>query len=175
MSACAEQSLRPHSGTGDQPAQAPAVPGLREGLNALPPTKGRGGAPALGRSELSRLRQSANHRPLTFSAERSHRELTDEDIARIADTNDAWRGEQGAGTYADVPGFCKSATLEEIRKHGHVLTPCRSVGAEAQEGNGEPFDEKTKRLVAALREQQAEAAKLNAAMAANLKGLRYGG
>jgi len=107
--------------------------------------------------------------------DRTHRELTDEDIARIANTYHAWRGEKEAGEYVDVPGFCKSAPLEDIRKHGHVLTPGRYVGAEAQADDGEPFDEKMQRLVAQLREQQAEAAKLDAAIAANLKELGYGG
>jgi type I restriction enzyme M protein len=110
--------------------------------------------------------------------DRTHRELTDEDIARIANTYHAWRGENvGAGSprpYVDVPGFCKSATLEEVRKHGHVLTPGRYVGAEAQADDGEPFDQKMQRLVAQLREQQAEAARLDAAIAANLKELGYG-
>jgi type I restriction enzyme M protein len=105
--------------------------------------------------------------------DRTHRELTDEDIARIANTYHAWRGEKEAGKYADVPGFCKSATLEDVRKHGHVLTPGRYVGAEAVEDDGEPFDEKMKRLVAQLREQQAEAAKLDAAIAANLRELGF--
>ncbi len=114
-------------------------------------------------------------RKLGRMVDRTHRELTDEDIARIASTYHAWRGEKDAGEYADVPGFCKSATLEEIRKHGHVLTPGRYVGAEAQEDDGEPFEEKMKRLTATLREQQAEAAKLDAAIAANLKELGYGG
>ncbi len=113
-------------------------------------------------------------RKLGRMVDRTHRELTDEDIKRIADTYHAWRGEKDAGEYADVPGFCKSATLEEVRKHGHVLTPGRYVGAEAQEDDGEPFEEKMQRLVATLREQQAEAAKLDAAIAANLKELGYG-
>jgi len=113
-------------------------------------------------------------RKLGRMVDRTHRELTDEDIARIADTYHAWRGESQAGAYEDVPGFCKSASLEEVRKHGHVLTPGRYVGAEAQEDDGEPFEEKMKRLVATLREQQAEAAKLDAAIAANLKELGYG-
>jgi type I restriction enzyme M protein len=107
--------------------------------------------------------------------DRTHRELTDEDIARIANTYHAWRGEKEAGKYADVPGFCKSATLEDIRKHGHVLTPGRYVGAAEQEEDDEPFDQKMQRLVTQLREQQAEAAKLDAAIAANLKELGYGG
>jgi type I restriction enzyme M protein len=107
--------------------------------------------------------------------DRTHRELTDEDIARIADTYHAWRGEKGAGEYADVPGFCKSAPLDEVRKHGHVLTPGRYVGAEAQEDDGEPFAEKMRRLTAMLRKQQAEAARLDAAITANLKELGHGG
>jgi len=107
--------------------------------------------------------------------DRTHRELTDEDIARIAGTYHAWRGENNAGEYKDVPGFCKSATLEEIHKHGYVLTPGRYVGAPEQEDGDEPFDQKMQRLVAQLREQQAEAAKLDAAIAANLKELGYGG
>jgi len=113
-------------------------------------------------------------RKLGSMVDRVHRELTDEDVAKIAGTYHAWRGDKGAGEYADVPGFCKAAKLEDIRKHGHVLTPGRYVGAEAAEEDGEPFEEKMKRLTATLREQQAEAVKLDAAIAANLKELGYG-
>ncbi|NPV82705.1 MAG: SAM-dependent DNA methyltransferase [Candidatus Aminicenantes bacterium] len=106
--------------------------------------------------------------------DRTHRELTEDDIAKIAGTYHAWRGDKGADKkYEDIPGFCKSATLEEIRKHGYVLTPGRYVGAEKKEDDGEPFAEKMQRLVAQLREQQAEAAKLDAAIAANLKNLGF--
>ncbi|WP_093118810.1 N-6 DNA methylase [Thermoleophilum album] len=105
--------------------------------------------------------------------DRTHRELTDEEIQKIARTYHAWRGEKDAGEYQDVPGFCKSATLEEIRKHGYVLTPGRYVGAPPQEEDDEPFEEKMQRLVAQLREQQAEAARLDAAIAKNLKELGY--
>ena len=108
-------------------------------------------------------------------ADRVHRELIDADIAKIAGTYHAWRGDKDAGEYGDVPGFCKRAALEDLRKHGHVLTPGRYVGAEAAEDDGEPFEKKMKRLTATLREQQAEAAKLDAAIAANLKELGYGG
>src|SRR5579884_3395476 len=106
--------------------------------------------------------------------DRTHREFTDEDIRRIADTYHAWRGDPDAGEYRDIPGFCKSATLEEIRHHGYVLTPGRYVGAETIEDDGEPFQQKMTRLVAQLREQQAEAAKLDAAIARNLKELGFG-
>jgi len=125
-------------------------------------------------------------RKLGVMADRTHRELTDDEITRIAQTYHAWRGspstsspstgeDRDGGEYRDVAGFCKSATLDDIRKHGHVLTPGRYVGAEAQEDDGEPFEEKMQRLTATLREQQAAATKLDAAIAANLKGLGYGG
>ena len=115
--------------------------------------------------------------------DRTHRELTDAEIAEIAGTYHLWRGETdvppeavgGRTAYEDVPGFCKSATLDEIRAHGHVLTPGRYVGAAATEEDDEPFEEKMARLVAELRAQQEEAARLDAQIAANLKELGYGG
>ncbi|MFZ1010570.1 MAG: class I SAM-dependent DNA methyltransferase [Candidatus Sulfotelmatobacter sp.] len=107
--------------------------------------------------------------------DRTHRDLSDEDTARIAGAYHAWRGDRGAGEYADVLGFCKAATLDEIRKHGHVLTPGRYVGAEDVEDDGEPFSEKMMRLTATLRRQTSESAKLDAAIVANLEELGYGG
>ena len=71
-------------------------------------------------------------------------------------------------------GSASLRRLEEIRAHGHVLTPGRYVGAEAAEDDGEPFEGKMKRLTATLREQQAEAAKLDAVIAATLSELGYG-
>jgi type I restriction enzyme M protein len=107
--------------------------------------------------------------------DRTQRELTEEDIQKIARTYHAWRGEKAAGVWQPKSGFCHSATLDEIRKHGYVLTPGRYVGAEAVEDDGEPFDEKMKRLSASLREQMAEGRKLDEAIEANLKGLGYDG
>ena len=112
-------------------------------------------------------------RKLGRMVDRTHRELTDDDIARIADTYHAWRGEEGAAEYADVPGFCKSAAIDEVRKHSHVLTPGRYVGAEAQEEDSEPFEDKMQRLVSQLREQKDQAARLDAAIADNLKALGF--
>ena len=114
-------------------------------------------------------------RKMGVLVDRTRRELTDEEIQKIAVTYHAWRGEPEAGEYADVAGFCKSATLEDIRKHGHVLTPGRYVGAAAQEDDGEPFTEKMQRLAAQWREQRTEAARLDALIEANLKELGYGG
>ena len=113
-------------------------------------------------------------RKLGRMVDRTHRELTDEDIIRIADTYHAWRSGKDADEYADVPGFCKSATLEVVRKHGHVLTPGRYVGVEPQPEDLEPFEEKMRRLTAQWREQQAEAAKLDAKIEANLVALGFG-
>ncbi len=144
---------------------------LARDKSTLPSPVGRG-AGGEGRDRRGEI-LFIDARKLGRMVDRTHRELTDEDIARIANTYHAWRGEEDAGEYADVPGFCKSATLEEVRKHGYVLTPGRYVGAAPQEDDGEPFEEKMRRLVAELREQQAEAARLDAAIAANLKELGF--
>ena len=110
--------------------------------------------------------------------DRVHRELSDDDIERIVSTYHAWRQavpatKSPAAAYADVPGFCKSATTDEIAAHGHVLTPGRYVGAEEVEEDGEPFEEKMTRLVAELHSQFAESARLEKAIRANLGGLGY--
>ena len=112
-------------------------------------------------------------RKLGRMIDRTHRELDDADIARIADTYHAWRGNEGSEDYDDVPGFCKSASLEEVKKHGHVLTPGRYVGVEPQEEDDEPFEEKMKRLASEWRGQRAEAARLDAAIEANLGALGF--
>jgi len=107
--------------------------------------------------------------------DRVHRELTDADLDRIASTYHAWRAAKPASKYADVAGFCKSATTAEIAGHGFVLTPGRYVGAEEVEDDGEPFDAKMKRLVAELEGQFAESARLEAEIRANLRGMGYDG
>ena len=122
--------------------------------------------------------------------DRVHRELTEEDIEKIVDTYHKWKWDTGEHIkeceshgisceldlpYADIPGFCKSATTAEIAAHGHVLTPGRYVGAEEVEDDGEPFEEKMPRLIAELNAQFAESAHLEQAIKANLKGLGYGG
>jgi type I restriction-modification system DNA methylase subunit len=80
-----------------------------------------------------------------------------------------------ADAYPDVPGFCKAAGLEEMRKHGHVFTPGCYVGAAEVEEEGEPFAEKRARLTGELNAQWAQAAALDAAIRANLRRLGFGG
>jgi type I restriction enzyme M protein len=104
--------------------------------------------------------------------DRVHRELTDEDIANIAGTYHAWRGDKDAGKYADAPGFCKAAALDDIRKHGHVLTPGRYVGAAATEEDDEPFETKLTRLTRILEEQFAAGAILDAAILTTIKAVQ---
>jgi len=113
-------------------------------------------------------------RKLGTMIDRVHRDLTEADIGRIADTYHRWRGD-GAGKYEDIPGFCKSASTEEIEAHHFVLTPGRYVGAEELEDDDEPFEEKMTRLVAKLDEQLKEGAKLEKAIRQNLRRLGYGG
>lgn len=113
-------------------------------------------------------------RKLGTLIDRVHRELTDADLQKIAGTYHAWRGEKGAGKYADIAGFCKSSTAAEIAAHGHVVTPGRYVGAEEVEDDVEPFEEKMRRLTGTLAGQFSESAKLEKAIRANLKGLGYG-
>jgi type I restriction enzyme M protein len=112
-------------------------------------------------------------RKLGTLIDRVHRDLTGDDMAKIAGTYHAWRGDKDAGKYQDIPGFCKSATLEEIRAHGYVLTPGRYVGAEEAEDDGEPFEEKMKRLTGKLEEQFAESAKLEKTIRGKLSDLDY--
>jgi type I restriction enzyme M protein len=105
--------------------------------------------------------------------DRIHRDLSDEEISRIAQTYHAWRGEKSAGKYEDVPGFCKSAKTDEVASHSFVLTPGRYVGAEEVEADDEPFEEKMQRLTAKLEEQLADSTKLEAEIRRNLKELGY--
>jgi type I restriction enzyme M protein len=102
---------------------------------------------------------------------RRHRELTDEDIERIAGAYHAWRNPDGG--YEDAPGFCKSAAIEEVAASGYVLMPGRYVGAEEIEEDDTPFEEKMQQLTAALAEQFAESEKLEKQIKDNLASIGY--
>ena len=110
-------------------------------------------------------------RQLGYMKDRVLRDFTVDDIKKVADTFHAWQLGDG---YENVPGFCYSASLDDIRKHEHVLTPARYVGAEEQEEDGEAFADKMARLTAQLAEQFAENAKLEGEIKKNLAGLGYG-
>ena len=114
-------------------------------------------------------------RKLGHMVDRTRREFSDEDIAKIAGTYRTWRGASDAVSYEDEPGFCRSVTLAEIGEHGHVLTPGRYVGAAAVEDDGVPFEDRMTRLAARLREQQADGARLDAVIGENLEQLGFGG
>lgn len=109
-------------------------------------------------------------RQLGYMKDRVLRDFTLEDIQKIADTFHAWQHGEG---YENVAGFCYSATLDDIRKHDHVLTPGRYVGAEEQEDDGEAFADKMARLTAQLAEQFRESARLEEEIKKNLAGLGY--
>jgi len=109
-------------------------------------------------------------RQLGYMKDRVLRDFTLEDIQKIADTYHTWQHGEG---YENVAGFCYSATLDDIRKHEHVLTPGRYVGVEEPEDDGEVFADKMARLTAQLAGQFAESAKLEDEVKKNLAGLGY--
>jgi len=106
--------------------------------------------------------------------DRTHRILTDTEIARIVKTYHAWRGEKEAGKYKDIAGFCRSAACEDVANNSYILTPGRYVGAEEQEDDGEDFDAKMTHLAATLENQFKESAKLDKTILSNLRELGYG-
>jgi len=141
-------------------------------------------------------------RKLGVMIDRKHKTLTEEDIKRIADTYHTWRGEMASMEtgqtllaaeqstiddylkesgereepegYEDIPGFCKTATIDEIRKNGYILTPGRYVGMEEIEDDGEPFEEKMERLTTELAKLFKESRELEEEIRKNLEGIGYG-
>src|SRR5439155_16995576 len=121
-------------------------------------------------------------RKLGHLIDRVHRELSDEETQRIAQTYHAWRGTDDplrnphseVRVYTDVLGFCKSVTTEQIAQHGYVLTPGRYVGAEQAGDESEPFEEKMSRLVSELNSHFEESTKLQQQIRTDLAALGYG-
>jgi type I restriction enzyme M protein len=109
-------------------------------------------------------------RNMGYMKDRVLRDFKQEDIEKIAGVFHTWKKEDG---YEDVAGFCKSATLEEIARQDHVLTPGRYVGVAEEEDDGEPFAEKMNRLTSRLAEQFAQSALLEEQIRQNLAGLGY--
>src|SRR5207244_765744 len=98
---------------------------------------------------------------------------TNEDVKRISETYHTWKGELKDKKYQDVPGFCKSASLEEIQKQGWILTPGRYVGAEEEEDDAEAFEEKMKRLTAELSQQIKRGQTLDDEIRKNLENIGF--
>lgn len=112
-------------------------------------------------------------RKLGTMVDRRHRELTNEEVRRVSEAYHAWRGELKDKKYQDIPGLCKSASLEEIQKQGGVLAPGRYVGAEEEEADGEAFQEKIKRLTSELSDQMKQSQKLNDEIKRNLESIGF--
>ena len=102
---------------------------------------------------------------------RRHRELTEEEINKIASTYHEYRNVDGK--YEDIPGFCKKAELAEIKSHEYILTPGRYVGIEDEEDDGEPFEEKMEKLTQELSQQFKESQKLEQEIKNNLKEIGF--
>lgn len=112
---------------------------------------------------------------------RTQKELIEEDIARVADTYHSWRSDKyvadaadSESVYADLAGYCKSASLEDIRKHDFVLTPGRYVGATALEDDGIPFETKMSEMSKQLFAQMEQSSNLDRIIRENLEALGYG-
>ncbi len=111
-------------------------------------------------------------RQLGEMIDRRHRELTEDDVAKIADTYHAWRNVEGS--YGDVKGFCCAANLETVREHDYVLTPGRYVGIEEAEDDGIPFEEKMEAMTTELSKLFVKSRQLEEEIRKNLEGIGYG-
>jgi type I restriction enzyme M protein len=150
--------------------------------NKNPSPTGRGaGERASGTRDRKGETLFIDARNLGYMKDRVLRDFAPEDIRKIADTFHAWKSDSRHSresgnpvVYDDIPGFCKSAKLEDIKKHDYVLTPGRYVGAAEQEADGEPFEDKMARLTAQLNDQFGESTRLEAVIRENLARLGYG-
>lgn len=109
-------------------------------------------------------------RKMGYMETRKHRDLKDEELEQIYTTYHNWRDDKG---YQDVEGFCKSASIEEIRSHDYVLTPGRYVGIEEAEDDGIPFEEKMEKLTSVLSELFEESKTLEQKIKENLRDIGY--
>lgn len=114
-------------------------------------------------------------RALGVMRDRLQRELADDEIERLAQTYHAWRGDRDCrAAYEDIPGYCRRATLDEIARHAHVLTPGAYVDSREADDGGDVSDAALQRLVATLHQQMEDASRLDEAIRRGLKGLGYG-
>ncbi|TDH26783.1 SAM-dependent DNA methyltransferase [Segetibacter sp. 3557_3] len=118
-------------------------------------------------------------RKLGFMTNRRNKELADADIKQITEAYHSWRNKplsptkEGSQTYHDIPGFCKAATLDEVRNNNYVLMPGRYVGTEAEEDDGILFSDKIAALTSKLAEQLSKGRSLETEIRENLKSIGY--
>ncbi len=132
----------------------------------------KGGTDGSGRQNRNRSGETLfiDARDLGYMKDRVLRDFTAEDISEVADTFHNWKAGEG---YEDVVGFCKSATIDEIRDHGFVLTPSRYVGTAAEEDDGEPFSARMTHLTEQLKNQLGESKRLEGEIKENLVRLGF--
>ncbi len=112
-------------------------------------------------------------RKIFTALDRAHNELSEDQIQRITCTYRSFIGEKGHPKYKDIAGYCKAVKISDIEKNNFVLTPGRYVGAEEIEDDGEPFEDKMKRLTTEYAKLSAESKKLDKEIRKNLKGLGF--
>jgi len=112
-------------------------------------------------------------RKLGAMVDRRHKNLTYEDVRKISDVYHIWRGEFKDTEYRDILGFCKSASLEEVKAQGWILTPGRYVGAEEEDDDEEAFEEKMKHLSAELSDQMRQGQKLDEEIRRNMESVGF--
>lgn len=112
-------------------------------------------------------------RNIGHMATRTLKEFSEEDIKKVSNVFHAWRGTSD-GQYEDQAGFCKVASLNEVRNHEYILTPGRYVGLADVEEDSEPFEQKMERITGELGEQFAKSKVLEEKIRKSLEGLGYG-
>jgi len=114
-------------------------------------------------------------RELGTMISRKQKELSDTDIAKISETYHKWRASTVSATdeYKDIPGFCKSATIQDIRKNNYILTPGRFIDFKAADEDGTSYDEQMQKLVASLKKQREKSIILDEEIKINLAKIGY--
>lgn len=126
-----------------------------------------------------RFRNRANHvlfidaREFGTMISRRQKELTDDDITKISEIYHSWRSKDLEHNYKDVPGLCKSVSIDEIRKNNHILTPGRYIEFREEADDGVSFDAKMKELTSELKEQMNKAKELDEEIKRNLSSIGY--
>lgn len=134
---------------------------------------------ARNKTETTKFRNRANEilfidaRELGTMISRKQKELSEKDIATISNTYHNWREKNANTIYNDIAGFCKAATIEDVRKNNYILTPGRYIDFKEAEDDGVSFDDKMKQLTKTLKEQMQKAVLLDNDIKNNLEKIGY--